>query len=212
MMELPLWIIRYFKLLIMFCIISLASCMTAPVLGFLVPEDFLAGSKMVAASWGTWNLVCGVAIAGFMYLFTHKRSGLSFPWIVILVAVAYLCAYKVSLPVIENSRNMQTDIAAFIKKIEPQKRSRIAGCGFRENIRGFFYIISGWKISRVDNEAEIREILEGKNPLFDGVIISGKGTPPEIEAEGQPWHITAKTFTGGSGSHRRYLLLVERNQ
>ncbi len=210
-MEFPAWLRGYFRVLTGLCIIILASCTLAPLIFVFLPADFLSGHEIVLPVWGIWNCVSGLCLIGLLSFFLRKQSCLTCAQIVISIALVYICAYKVVLPVIENQENMQQDITAFIEHIDPAERHRVAGCGFRENIRGFFYIIADWEISHIDTEAEVREILEGKNPQFDSVIISGKGTPPIIEEQDNSWQVAAKTFTGGTGSHRRYLLWITGN-
>ena len=209
MLDLPRWIRSYFGVLLGLCIILLAACSMAPVICAFIPAEILSKYKLVPAVWGVWNFISVLCLMGILCILLKSATVLRCSQIVIAVAVVYICGCKVGLPVFENRENMQQDIAAFIENIEPSKRARIAGCGFRENMRGFFYIASSWNISCIDGEEEVRKILEGKNPKFDSVIIAGKGTPPNVEEEGQPWHVTAKAYTGGTGSHMRYLILVE---
>ncbi len=206
MMRFPRWLQAYFGILTGLCIIILTACTLAPLLCAFIPQDFVSKSEIVPAVWGGWNCVSGLCLAGALCLFLRKHSAFTCSQIVISVAVVYICGYKVGLPVIENRKNMQQDITAFIEHVDPSERHRIAGCGFRENMRGFFYIVSGWNIHLVEGEAEVRKILEGKNPQFDSVIIAGKGTPPNVENEGQPWHVINRVHTGGTGSHMRYLI------
>lgn len=198
---LPRWCRIWLVLWIAICFAALVTNAALPWLArgpLEVPER----ARAVLLAFSLRHLAASaILIFGAVWLWLCRRSAPLAARASLAMALVYLAALALPVRAVDAQKSMSEDVRRFVDEIPRERRSATAGFGLDETLRGSLYYYSGWSVPTVVGRRAVDDILLGKNPEFDGVLVGlDHFRLRQNQVPRAPFESRASATFGGGGS------------
>lgn len=204
----PRWCRVFFTAWSLVCTGALAVCALSPLLIRIhgVPVSEMAASFL--AVWSPRHILAGICVV--LCTIVILKTGVSTLFrTAIVTALACIGLFAVAGKAVDLEKSMSDGVRSFAGRISETQRSRVAGWGFSETMRGAFYYYCDWPVTQLDDEG-LRDVLAGKNPRFDSVIVATESGAPVLGVI--PQKTLAEASIGPKGHERKLLWLCRKDK
>ncbi|MEI6970067.1 MAG: glycosyltransferase family 39 protein [bacterium] len=202
----PRWCRMFLSGWCILCLAVLSACAYSPLLAFIpsvsrhLHQALCPDAVSFLFTWTSANAIAGAFIAASLFvLFRVQVSRLVCTAAVTAAAVAGL--FAIAGKAVDIEKDLGRDIRAFASATQGAPRGRIASWDFSETVRGSFYYYCDWSVPRLHDEGSLREVLAGRDPKYDSVVVSYEYGGPNLG--GIPVETLAEMPARPGGSTRR---------
>lgn len=190
-----------------FCLLVLAAAVLSPLWGGLLGESVSPLTRDFLCRYSLLHVMAAVFLGLSLLLVLMRPHRILEPVGTLgLTALLVFGLFTVPTRALDLGKSMKNGVVSFASRIPPDRKPRVAAWNFCETSRGIFYFYCDWTLPRIHDRRRLLNIVAGRDPEFDSVIITREPSIPDLLK--RPYRVLAEE-TLGPPKHTRTLHWVE---
>ena len=172
----------------------------SPLWVSLLPASMPTDSRAFLGAFSVRHLVAAAGCVASAWLILRGRRASGILRFVAVTAILYVGLLAVGGEAMDRAKTMGPRIGAFASRIPAERRPRVVGWRFSETTAACFDYYCAWAVPQLEDETRLDDILAGRDPEFDSVIIDQSRPVPDLSS--QPHRVLAEGHLGWAAGKR----------